>query len=388
MNIVFCRYRNVCEPDYIDAFAALGINVVELNLSEVGGEELSERAAALGEIFRKNTPMFVFSINFFPYVSLTCKSLGIIYVSVSVTCPMMEIFNTTIRNACNRVFLFDRAQYEAVCDENPQGIFYLPLGAGVDRIDALLGNEASYKYDVSFVGSLYNEKDPFVGLTISEDKKKAYEELMIRQIEATATGQDLLEGEIGPEDVALIKENAERFYPSDLSVFNIDEYVAVNNYLSPHMTYLERVRLLNGISKNCSGKIDLFTQSDTAELSGVVVHGGVSTLDEMPYVFRQSRINLNITTRSIKTGIAQRVWDVLACKGFLISNYQDEIPDFLEIGRHLVCYESEAELYELIDYYLDHEDQRREIAEAGYLQVKAQGKVLDRVMAIVRAIAG
>ncbi|MBQ6416708.1 MAG: hypothetical protein IJJ65_10720, partial [Butyrivibrio sp.] len=121
-----------------------------------------EKAQKLGEIFARSTPMFVFSINYFPYISIVCQGLGIKYVSISVTCPMVEIYNTTIRNSCNRVFLFDHEQYLSVRDENPEGIFYLPLGAGVSRMDTAVGEleEERYLYDVSFVGSLYNEKDP------------------------------------------------------------------------------------------------------------------------------------------------------------------------------------------------------------------------------------
>lgn len=387
MNIVFGRYRNVCEVDYIEAFKALGINVVELNLSEVGGKELEERANALGEIFRKNTPMFVFTINYFPYISLVCKSLNILYVSVSVTCPMMEIYNTTIRNSCNRVFLFDKAQYESIYKENEAGIFYLPLGSDVERMTALLSDETCI-YDVSFVGSLYNEKDPFATLNLSDSEVEAFENLMNRQIKERAYGQDLLESEITDKDVERIKEAAKDFYSSALSVFNIDRFVAINNYLSPHMTYLERVRVLNEIANKCKGEIHFFTQSDVSALKGVNCHGGVSTLEEMPLVFRQSRINLNITTRSIKTGIAQRVWDVLACGGFLITNYQDELPDYFDLGKDLVAYENDDELSELVNYYLAHEDERREIAENGHQKVASCGKVLDRVMTIIRCIAG
>ena len=117
-------------------------------------------------------------------------------------------------------------------------------------------------------------------------------------------------------------------------------------------------------------------------------HGGVNTITEMPVVFRKSRINLNLTTRSIKTGLSQRIWDVLACRGFLITNYQEEIPGFLQPGRHLVMYEDYDELKELIRFYMTHEEEREEIAVNGYNEVKARGKVLDRVIDMIRAIAG
>ncbi|MBQ3797451.1 MAG: glycosyltransferase [Butyrivibrio sp.] len=388
MNIVYCRYRNVCEPDYIDAFKALGINVVECFINEMGVSSLDEKAQKLGEIFARSTPMFVFSINYFPYISIVCQGLGIKYVSISVTCPMVEIYNTTIRNSCNRVFLFDHEQYLSVRDENPEGIFYLPLGAGVSRMDTAVGEleEERYLYDVSFVGSLYNEKDPFLELKLSDADKERYENLIREQIELTASGQDFLEKKVTSEDVEKIKSGAKDFYPSDLSVRNIDDFVAVNNYLSPHMTYLERVKILNFLAEDGGVKVDLFTKSDTSELKGVTCHGGVESLKGMPQVFYQSRINLNLSTRSIKTGIPQRVWDVLGSGGFLITNDQKELADFFEIGKHLVAYKSLDELKELVHYYLEHEEEREAIAAEGYELVKSQGTVFMRVLDMIKNI--
>ena len=388
MNIVFCRYRNVCESDHIEAFKALGINVVEVYINELGTDTIEDKAAAIASIVRQNTPMFVFSINYFPYLSIVCQGLGIKYVSVSVTCPMMEIYSTTIRNSCNRVFLFDYEQYLSIHDENPEGIFYLPLGAGTSRIDNLLKGESGYLYDVSFVGSLYNEKDPFSALKISDSSRNRYESLMRQQIKSCSYNQDLLENSISDEDVKEIKNAATDFYPSELSVRDMSRFVAINNYLSPHMTYLERVDILNSLAEGLpSNKVHLFTKSDTSKLNSVVIHGGVATLTEMPIVFKKSRINLNLTTRSIKTGLPQRIWEILASEGFLLTNYQDEIPEYFEIGKHLVAYENDDELLELVRYYLEHEDQRKEIAQNGYEASRAIGSTLGRVVDIIKAIA-
>ena len=388
MNIIFFRYKNVCEYDYIDAFAKLGIDVVELNINDIKAKSIEEKAEIIGDVIRKNTPIFVFSINYFPYISIVCNSLKIKYVSVSVTCPMVEIYNVTIRNECNRVFLFDYDQYLSVKDENPDGIFYLPLGTNVERLANATGKIEACCYDVSFVGSLYNEKDPFNELKIKQERKTYYENLMRTQIMNASSGQDYLEGTITEENVEEIKNAASDFYSTALSVKNIDTYVAVNNYLSPHMTYIERVRTLNSIAERFGrGCLHLFTNSNAVELEDIIVHGGVDTLNEMPKVFRQSKINLNLSTRSIKTGIPQRIWDVLGAGGFLITNYQDELSDYFEIGQHLEVYKNEYELLEKIDYYLRDNELRERIAMKGHELVKSNHTVLNRVIEIIKAIA-
>ena len=74
--------------------------------------------------------------------------------------------------------------------------------------------------------------------------------------------------------------------------------------------------------------------------------------------------------RPIQTGLPLRIFDVLGCGGFLITNYQAEIPDLFEIGVDLETYSSMEELHQKCAYYLEHEDERKQIAENGYRKVK------------------
>ena len=98
--------------------------------------------------------------------------------------------------------------------------------------------------------------------------------------------------------------------------------------------------------------------------------GYASSLVDMPLIFHKSKINLNITAKSIRSGLSLRIFDVLGCGGFLITNFQSELPDYFEIGKDLVTYESPQDLLDKCSYYLKHEDERIEIANNGYEKVK------------------
>ena len=317
-----------------------------------------------------------------------CQRLGILYVAVSVDCPVFEIFHVSIRNSVNRVFLFDRQQYLSVKDENPDCIFHLPLGAACERTSGLLGDAFEPKYDVSFIGSLYLEKDSFPDLDLDTNKKKHLLGTIEKEINSSVSGFGTLEALLTTDDEDSIKKAAKDFYPSDQCVKNMDHFVVMNDYIAPHMAYLERVDLLNDLGETFGqGKVHLFTRSDTSDISPkVALHGGVKSLEEMPFVFRNSRINLNISLRSIQTGLPQRIWDVLSCRGFLLTNYQDEITDYFTPGVHLETYSSRKEMKEKIEYYLEHEDERARIAQQGFDEVCAKHTVLMRVMEMIRII--
>ena len=386
MNIIFYRYRSICEPDYIDAFKKLGINVIEDTSGAREDLTLDEKIRHLGELIADNTPLFIFSIDYFPFISLVCDRIGLMYIAMSVDCPVFEIFNNAIRLSCNRIFLFDKAQYESVATENPKGIFYLPLGAASERLDATLGETDKYLYDISFVGSLYKEKDPYLTLKLPSSIDREINENIEKQMSASASGQELLEETLTEEQIKEIKKAAINFYPSDMSVRDISRYVALNDYISPHITYLERTKLINSIAENITGSsLHLFTLSDTSDLSkNISVHKGANSLTEMPFVFRQSKINLNMTTRSITTGLPQRIWDILGCRGFLLTNDQPEITDYFTPGRHLVTYSDHEDMLEKIEYYLSHDEEREKIAACGYEEVKNTGTVLHRILEMTK----
>ncbi len=59
----------------------------------------------------------------------------------------------------------------------------------------------------------------------------------------------------------------------------------------------------------------------------------------------------------------------MGCGGFVLSNYQAEIPDLFEPGIDIITYASMEEMNELAAYYLSHDNERREIAHNGYEKV-------------------
>lgn len=392
MEIIFHRYGSICEPDIMEAFQSLGLTVIEED-AEIYQKSIEpeKRISMLAEAILTHQTSFVFSINYFPYISQVCERLHVLYLCLSVDCPVLELFSETIRNGCNRIFLFDYEQYEQIREENPDNIFYLPLGANVARWDQVISGllekyplvQQRYLYDVSFVGSLYTEKSPYQSLPLSAFDRGFGDGLIEAQLKLP--GLSLIQKALTPSFLAALKKaSPETFSVMPDAFQNIDAYIAANQLLGMRISELERIRTLNLLTG--SFPVDLFTRSDSSCLTGVRVHGGVSTHLEMPEVFFRSKINLNITIRSIQTGLSQRVWDILGCRGFLLSNYQAEIPEYFTIGQDLDCFENAAELKEKVAYYLAHDERRQEIASRGYETVKEKHTCLNRVLSMLQTV--
>ena len=374
MKILFYRYGSICEVDVLDCFVKSGHEVIEID-DEIYNKGISpaQRVDKISKSLNDSPADCVFTINFYPSISDVCNIYHIRYISWIVDCPVLELFSKSISNEWNRVFVFDRAQYEDIYKYNPNGIFHYPLAVNVDGKQAAIkratvGDINRFTHDISFVGSLYTEKCPFDDLKGESEYLRGFLEGII-QAQLKVYGYyfigDLLSDEIVKE-FAMHVENFLRF-PTES--YLTDRETVSQHYIGNKISAMERDLLLKMILNTF--KVDIYTGSDTKQYSSNLInHGFAKTLTEMPVIFNRSKINLNPTSKAIRTGVPLRVFDIMACEGFVLSNYQQELCELFTPGEDFVCYESIEQVPELIDYYLNHEKERKEIAHNAFEKVK------------------
>ena len=117
LKIYIYRYGSICEPDIIDTFKRIGLEVYE-ETAEMFNKNLypSQCVKLTSDKIINGGFSFVFSINFFPWLSDVCKIANIVYISLIVDSPVMELYSNSLSNSCNRVFLFDKELYKEFKD--------------------------------------------------------------------------------------------------------------------------------------------------------------------------------------------------------------------------------------------------------------------------------
>ena len=372
MNILFYRYGSICEPDIIASFKHLGFNITE-DTREVYNKQLlpSDCIKGLNELLKQDTYSFIFSINFFPSVSDVCNIWGIPYLCLIVDSPVLELFSTSLANPCNKVFLFDRQLYNDFHHINPDGIFHIPLATNVrdnyaTATMASAADRARFSSDISFIGSLYSEKCLYNQIALPE-KMRGYVDGLI-EAQLLVYGYNFIEECVTPELIeAFCKVRPELInFPDSMKVDT--KAVIAQHIISVKVAEQERLRYLKALSEHFN--VDLYTGSDTYSMPLIHNRGFAKTNTEMPIIFHQSKINLNLTAKSIRSGLSLRIFDVLGCEGFLITNYQAELPEHFNIGEDLEAYTSLDDLMGKCEYYLSHDKDRQEIAHNGFEKVK------------------
>lgn len=367
MRILFYQWNAYNLYDIRLTFEELGHEVTMLSEPITNPEEDAAYTDRLITHLKKESFGFLFSINFFPVLAEACYNSGIPYVCWNCDSPLLALYHETVFYPTNLIFTFDLSNCEEFRALGVKNIFHLPLAVNTKRLSKQIISAASFRYSVSFVGSLY-EKNSYDGIA---DKLPDY---LCGYLEGAMNAQNLISGgnildKLLTEDICMMLENIMEYQKSERS-FASTRNLFASTVLGFKAASMERLNYLNKLSLFLADNyakehsLHLFTNSNIS-LPLVCSHGTVDYLSEMPQIFHDSKISLNMTIPNIKTGIPLRVWDILGSGGFVLSNYQPEFDNYFQAGKTLDIFEDEEELLAKTAFYLEHDTLRNRIAKQG-----------------------
>lgn len=333
----------------------------------------SETANELIEVIHKEKVDAIITLNYFPLISTLAELNRLPYIAWIYDSPLYTTLSPAIRTPYTYLFCFDRKFAQELCDAGAYRVYHFPLAADCDlfcSIRITSKEHERYRADVSFVGNLYNSQNNRLANAALSDYTRGYVEGIVRA-QQKIFGYNLVGESLNEQVVEEIAKTCEL----NLGVFfPITDRQIVKDAIDMEISSQDRIALLQTVSENfplelyCKTKVP----GELLQNGRLHVNEQVDYVHQMPLVFHNSRINLNTTARGIESGIPQRVFDILACGGFCLTNYQPEIAEFFENGKELVMYSDLEEVNELIAYYLQHEEERQRIALAGERKVRQE----------------
>ena len=344
---------------------------------------------AFDTVFQSKPFDCCFSYNYYPLLAEAAHRHDLKYISLVYDSPFVKLYSYTIAYPTNYVFLFDYELYRELRDGGVPTVYYSSLPVNSTVIDVMLRkpyDKERTSCEVSFVGALYNEDHNLFDRVYEKINPYTQGYLdAIMQAQLKISGYNFIEELLDPPIVDELYR-VEPYQPPHDGVETLANVYA-NYYIDRKLTSMERIQLLRAVSEQFPLK--LFTLDEKATIPGAVNMGITDYYEEMPLVFHNSKINLNITLRSIKSGIPLRCMDILGAGGFLLTNYQADLFRHFNADEDFVYYEDEADLLRKIDYYLSHDDERTQIAKSGHrkaLQNHNYKKILTELFTIAKVI--
>lgn len=347
-------YDQVSQPDFMITDAAYSEADVNRILDEIASAEL------------------VLSKDFSAAVAEACHRRNLPYISWVHDSPQLSLYMQEALYETNFIFVFDKKQLQRLQSLGIPHVFHMPLAANVARTSLLQIEDSDierFSSDISFVGNLYESagREHFLSAITPE---------------ARAEVESILSGKVGfwddrhtiftPISAPTFTSMYDNFNKDGLDLFHMSpEFALQISVIAREAAMRERILSLSALAEQF--RVSLYTsRPDYAQtlLPDVNIHGRVNYAEEMPRVFFSSKINLNLTVPSIESGVPLRVLDIMSVGGFVMSNYQEELPELFVPGEDLVLFSDIDDLLAKCDYYLRHEEERVRIALNGYHKVK------------------
>lgn len=367
MKILIYPWQAYNYADIENAFLRSGCECVRMDYHLADYEEDDRFLEYAKKLISGDSFDLVFSVNYFPIISVVCEETGIPYVSWTCDNPLISMYHSFVFNDCNIIFTFDRTNHARFKAMGVKHIYYLPLAVDTQRIDSYLSSQKDiflYKNDISFVGSLYERNTFDLIYSQLSDYLKGYLEAVICA-QKQVSGGNIIESMLTDEVMLMVADS----FKLDKSKDSFSSLALIFSTTVLGFKVASEIRQEALVALGRKFQTALFTNSRDMGLAGVEFRGEVDYFTEMPKVFNASRINLNFTIPNIVSGIPLRAFDIMGAGGFLLSDHRAEYPLFFKRGEDYDSFEDMDELTEKCDFYLRHDDIRARIAQSGHEKV-------------------
>ncbi len=398
MKILYYKWNSFGTEDIEEAIMELGHELVIRSWSQGDVDRSQEIIQKAEDGITGENPDMIFTSNYYPPIAEAAHDTGTKYVSWVYDSPHVLLYSCTTIFETNHIYVFDREQYEEFSRNGIKTVHYMPLAANPVRLrktiedkgqQELFKNSRFYnKADIAFVGAMYDEDHTFFRrLKNISGYTRGYLEGVIlaqKQVWGYNFVKDLMREDI-MDDMA-------RDLPMQPKTDSVAsrEYLFAEYCINREITARERMEYLTAIGsvfeKPDIPGLDLYTGNRDLKIRGVYNHGPIDHYATAPFVYDKAKININISLRSIHTGIPLRCFEILGSGGFLLSNYQADFSDCYIDGEDYVSFGSREDMLGKIEYYLSHEKERHEIASNGLRRTMEEHTYKQRLAQIFEEV--
>jgi spore maturation protein CgeB len=373
MKILFYQWHSFMNKGMERALKQLGMEYDVFFYQQTDWEEDEQFAKKLQAAVAGHD--LVLSVNFSPIVSGVCEKAGIRYLSWIYDSPVHIRNMETMKNSCNDIYVFDRGMAE---EYRKMGIAakHMPLAVDTEVFAAALQSGTDeYRAQVALLGNLYQTEYNYMTAPLEQYEKGYLEGIISAQ--SKVYGGYLIPELLTDELLARMNRQYSRVATDGFQMGRRELEFLLASEVTGRERYMAAALL--------SGHFDfaLYSTCKDERLTNVRMHDYVDYYSVMPKVFAASLVNLNISLRTIRTGIPLRIIDILGCGGFVISNFQEEIAEYFVPGQDLEIYENLEDLFAKTKFYLEHDDARRQIAQNGFEKVQRDFTFQDRLSRMI-----
>lgn len=376
---LLCTGRLMVE-DVAEALEGEGYDLFTLDHDKLSIEEMDY-------IFQQFRPGAVFAVNYAEGLSEQCAKHAVKVVVWEIdpsTNPLGHC--ETAWNAY--IFTYRSAQVEAYRGAGFRHVRHLPLAANPRRRKPAAPMDAEeladYLADVAFVGASMAEQ----ANTLRHHFLHYYQNSFGRGQEVRKRAEQLFQ--------QLVREQGrvfDRFVVPELLSHLAPELAGPQGIPPP---FIEDPAMLVGESAACQrrlmavgllGRFGVHVWGDAGwaevERFGARYRGPAGHWQQLNKIYSTAKINVDINRVYQLDIVTMRVFDVMACGGFVLAEHSEDLEQLFDVGGELDSFRSPDELLDKVSFYLARPELRQEIARRGRDRVLGDHTIAQRVKAML-----
>ncbi len=263
------------------------------------------------------------------------------------------------------IFTWDADRMDALREMGFSNIFYLPLGTDQTRFLPSKGcTEKKWTRDISFVGNSMVHKTAkrlevsrISGLLAEKYKEVAH---------AFGQGDEHSVVNFLKNDYPELLPEYEKKLTSHRKL-SFETLIIWQATLEYRLSCVKQILEFNPLIVGDDGWSKLLGTDKRWDY-----HRELSYYNDLPHFYPCSKINFNCTSQQMKGAVNQRVFDVPACNGFILTDHRYQMEKLFEPGKEIAVYNSIDEIPQLVEKYLKDEPARKQIIKAARKRILAE----------------
>ncbi|GAB6038173.1 hypothetical protein JCM15519_27320 [Fundidesulfovibrio butyratiphilus] len=330
------------------------------------------------------------SARFVPDFALTVNHLGLDQKGLLLSCfermrlPVASWFVDSPRlilhefsgqqNSWCALFAWDRDTVAPLRALGFESVTYLPLATDTTVFAPGRPRKSGWSVPVGFVGDsmvttvrrLRQRLDRFPGLA---DKAREAAGSFAQSEERLA---DTFLAKTAPQLGAGLPSARERL--------DLEQYVT---FEATRQSRLERVRALLPFGPLVAGDSGW---KSLLPSTGWSHHPPLDYYADLPGFYPACAVNVNATSMQMKGAVNQRVFDIPACGGFVLTDARDQLAELFEPDRESAIYATTEELSERVRHALAHPEYRVAVTQAARQRILAQHDYTHRLTTLFKTL--
>ena len=273
------------------------------------------------------------------------------------------------------VFSFDAGSLEALRQKGFGHVEYLPLATDPEIFRPGVAGRDPWRARVSFVGESLTDRVEALAAALDGD--------MALQLRRAGYGYVF---SLQRDALAYLREQYPTLAEQVLALTTAEKRLAAESLLTfeaARQYRLERILRLREFAPLIAG--DRYWP-------GLLGDGGWRFLpyldyySDLPGFYACSEINFNCTSAQMKGAVNQRVFDVPAAGGFLLTDQADQLNQLFEPGREVVTYGAAEEISEVVRRWLDDPVGRQKVVERAGKRILAEHTYIHRLGTLLHSM--